>query len=92
MGSLKILNEALKTIKKTDKIEPQRLAYSDFNDALYGAIKMFGIADNETVYYHFCPMAKSGEGAFWLSSTKEIKNPYYGDAMLTCGETKEIIK
>jgi len=36
-------------------------------------------------------MARDGAGAYWLSATKEIKNPYYGDAMLTCGETKEVI-
>jgi hypothetical protein len=27
----------------------------------------------------------------WLSSEKAIKNPYYGSAMLTCGEVTETI-
>ncbi len=91
MGSLKSLNETLGQIKATGDIEKQRLAYADFNDALYSAIKMFGIS-GETIYYQFCPMARNGEGAYWLSDIEEIKNPYYGDAMLTCGENKEIIK
>jgi Cu(I)/Ag(I) efflux system membrane fusion protein len=66
------------------------MAYADFNDTLHRVIKMFGITDH-IIYYQFCPMFRDGKGAYWLSSTKEIKNPYYGDAMLTCGETKEVI-
>lgn len=91
MNSLKALKATLEKIKTSGDIEKQRLGYADFNDALYSAIKMFGTT-GETIYYQFCPMARNGEGAFWLSPTKEIKNPYYGDAMLTCGENKEVIK
>jgi Cu(I)/Ag(I) efflux system membrane fusion protein len=91
MNNLKALNDALSKIKGGSDIEAQRLAYADFNDTLYGAIKMFGVT-GQTIYYQFCPMARDGKGAYWLSATKEIKNPYYGEAMLTCGETKEVIK
>jgi Cu(I)/Ag(I) efflux system membrane fusion protein len=31
-------------------------------------------------------------GAYWLSESADIRNPYYGEAMLTCGETKETMK
>jgi len=31
-------------------------------------------------------------GAYWLSETPDIRNPYYGEEMLTCGETKETLK
>ncbi|WP_424963864.1 efflux RND transporter periplasmic adaptor subunit [Ekhidna sp.] len=88
MNSLKTL---LGNIESGSDIEKQRLAFADFNDALYSAIKMFGVV-NETVYYQFCPMARNGAGAYWLSAVKEIKNPYYGEAMLTCGENKEVIE
>jgi Cu(I)/Ag(I) efflux system membrane fusion protein len=91
MAILKTLTESLNRMKKSGEIKQQRLAYAAFNDALYSAIKMFGTM-GETIYYQFCPMAKNGSGAYWLSATKEIKNPYYGDAMLTCGETKEVIR
>jgi Cu(I)/Ag(I) efflux system membrane fusion protein len=30
-------------------------------------------------------MANNNKGAVWLSMEEEIRNPYYGDAMLTCG-------
>jgi len=45
----------------------------------------------ETIYVQHCPMADNNKGADWLSTFKEIKNPYFGSSMLTCGEvTKEI--
>lgn len=44
------------------------------------------------VYKQFCPMANDHKGGYWLSSDSEIRNPYFGDEMLTCGETKEEIK
>uniref|UniRef100_UPI004048EA8C efflux RND transporter periplasmic adaptor subunit n=2 Tax=Roseivirga sp. TaxID=1964215 RepID=UPI004048EA8C len=91
MNSLKTLKTILGNIESGSDIEKQRLAFADFNDALYSAIKMFGVV-NETVYYQFCPMARNGAGAYWLSAVKEIKNPYYGEAMLTCGENKEVIE
>lgn len=44
------------------------------------------------VYKQYCPMANDNKGGYWLSSDSEIKNPYFGEEMLTCGETKEEIK
>jgi len=43
------------------------------------------------VYKQYCPMAFDGKGAFWLSSSEEIRNPYYGDKMLKCGRVEETI-
>jgi hypothetical protein len=44
------------------------------------------------LYLEYCPMANNNEGAFWLSNEKQIKNPYFGDMMLTCGSVKETIQ
>lgn len=38
------------------------------------------------VFVQHCPMANTSKGADWLSLSEEVRNPYYGDAMLTCGE------
>ncbi len=49
-----------------------------------------GIGDLEGTYYiQYCPMADSNQGAYWISGGREILNPYFGDAMLTCGSTVE---
>jgi Cu(I)/Ag(I) efflux system membrane fusion protein len=37
-------------------------------------------------------MADNNKGAYWLSKSKEVQNPYYGQGMLTCGEVKRTIK
>jgi Cu(I)/Ag(I) efflux system membrane fusion protein len=91
MDQLEILNNSIKTILSEDDIEKQRLAFSDFNNTFYKSLKMFGLT-NDTVYYQFCPMAFNDKGAYWFSEMEEIRNPYFGDMMLSCGETKEIIK
>jgi Cu(I)/Ag(I) efflux system membrane fusion protein len=69
----------------------QRAAFASLSDQMYTAVKTFGLSE-KTVYYQFCPMYNNNKGAFWLSEIKDIKNPYYGEQMLTCGETKETIK
>jgi Cu(I)/Ag(I) efflux system membrane fusion protein len=37
------------------------------------------------IFVQKCPMANNNKGAFWLSINKEIRNPYYGEQMMTCG-------
>ncbi len=42
----------------------------------------------QDLFVQYCPMANQDRGAQWLSWEREIRNPYYGDAMLTCGEVR----
>jgi Cu(I)/Ag(I) efflux system membrane fusion protein len=85
------INNEIRQIKASDKLDDQRKEFSLFNDSFYKVIITFGLM-GKTVYYQFCPMMNDNKGAYWLSETKDIRNPYYGDAMLTCGETKETLK
>lgn len=45
---------------------------------------------NYPTYIEHCPMFGE-EGADWLSKEKEIRNPYYGEKMLNCGEMVKVI-
>jgi Cu(I)/Ag(I) efflux system membrane fusion protein len=90
MKHLPDLKKQIGQISSSDNLEEQREKFSAFNDVFYKVIKTFGLME-KTVYYQFCPMANSNKGAYWLSEVKDIKNPYFGDAMLTCGETKETL-
>jgi hypothetical protein len=47
---------------------------------------------NGTIYKQFCPMAFNNTGGYWFSDVSEIRNPYYGDMMLTCGAVKETLQ
>jgi hypothetical protein len=70
-------------------IEHQREHFELLSKDIYDLVKAFG--GGQTLYKDFCPMYNDGKGAFWLSETKEIKNPYFGKAMPTCGTIQEVL-
>ena len=90
MESLMVIAHKLQDIMTSDSIDDQRESLAVYSSVLYFNAKAFGIAD-QRVYYQFCPMAFDNKGAYWLSSSEEILNPYFGDAMLHCGSTKVIL-
>jgi len=83
------MEKALKEIQTSTAIDAQRKSFSALSDALYKSIKAFGLGGLKA-YYEFCPMALDG-GAYWLSTEQKIRNPYFGDKMLTCGSVKETL-
>ena len=73
------------------KIAHQREHFIMLSKDMADLIKIFGNG-GQTLYKDFCPMANNGKGATWFSETKDIKNPYLGKAMPTCGSVKETIQ
>lgn len=88
MNYLGGMETSLKEIAAATDIEAQRQAFSTLSDNLYKSIKAYGLGGT-TAYYEFCPMAFDNQGAYWLSNEEKIRNPYFGDKMLTCGTVKE---
>jgi hypothetical protein len=88
MSYLLSIQNSLKEIENASDIEVQRKAFSALSENLYKSIKAFGLGGSEA-FYEYCPMAFNNEGAYWLSDQTTIRNPYFGDAMLTCGVVKE---
>jgi hypothetical protein len=76
--------------KSTGAIKHQREHFEKMSKDVYDLIKGFGAG--KPVYKTFCPMAFNDKGAFWVSTDKAVKNPYFGKEMLTCGEVQEVIK
>lgn len=72
------------------KLEHQREHFDMLSKDMYDMVKAFGAG--QPLYKDFCPMYNNNKGAIWLSETKEIKNPYLGAKMPTCGSVKEEIK
>ncbi len=89
-GASGIATAASKVTAATD-IEIQRTAYYDMSKDMAALIKKEGISSGE-LYVAHCPMAFNDKGASWISTSKEIRNPYFGEKMLGCGEIKETIK
>ena len=71
-----------------DKIDHQREHFEMLSKDIADLVKTFGNG-GQTLYKDFCPMANDGKGASWISEVKEIKNPYMGKKMATCGSVKE---
>ena len=71
-----------------------RLQRAEFTDLSTDLIALFKNAElsGGTIYVQHCPMANKGNGGDWLSKNKEIRNPYYGNDMLSCGSVVEEIK
>ncbi|MDZ7742482.1 MAG: efflux RND transporter periplasmic adaptor subunit [Bacteroidota bacterium] len=88
MDQLKALKKNLRVMISDADIEIQRGAFAKFNEAFYQAVQDFGLS-SLTTYYQYCPMAIGNQGAFWFSEKENIENPYFGDMMLSCGETRE---
>lgn len=91
MEYLGVMEKSSNSMTKLMDIEKQRSEFAKFNIAFYKSLKTFGL-DNISAYYQYCPMAEKDKGAYWFSTSEEIRNPYFGEAMLGCGENREILK
>lgn len=78
-------------IAEANDIATQRREFTDLNTELIKVFKEAAITEG-TIYVQHCPMANKGDGGDWLSSKKQIENPYYGDEMMACGAVIEEIK
>ena len=73
-----------------NNIAHQREHLETLSKDVYDLTKAFGAG--KPMYKIFCPMYNDNKGAYWLNDSKEVKNPYFGEKMLTCGEIEEEIK
>ena len=84
------LKDNAENISETKEITLQRDYFMSLSKNLYAVLKVS--KSETTIYYQFCPMANKGKGANWLSLENKVKNPYYGNQMLTCGKVVETIQ
>jgi Protein of unknown function (DUF3347) len=76
--------------KNGDNIKHQRSHFAMLSEDVYDLVKNFGAG--QPIYHDHCPMYNENKGAMWLSEMKEVKNPFYGSEMITCGSVEEVIK
>jgi hypothetical protein len=74
-------------ILKSKDIKLQREKFASLSVNIFELAKTANLS-TAPVYQQYCPMKK----AYWLSGEAAIKNPYYGNQMLTCGKVTETIK
>lgn len=90
MDAFMLLQEKLafdaRHISESNDIAHQREHFANFSMNFFKLAKAVKLSD-KPVYYAYCPMKKS----YWLSAEAAIKNPYYGNQMLTCGKVTETL-
>ncbi len=86
-GNLETLRKDASKIADSRSIEAQRASFNNLSKNMIALTQKFKLAD-QSVFVQYCPMVK----ASWLSAEKNVKNPYYGSSMLTCGSVKAELK
>lgn len=84
------LAEIAGKIAAAEDVNKQREVFSELTAAMDPVIKE--AISSGRIYKQFCPMAFEGKGDYWYSTSKEIRNPYFGDKMLKCGRVDETIE
>ncbi|MCB0465324.1 MAG: efflux RND transporter periplasmic adaptor subunit [Aequorivita sp.] len=90
-GHVSKIKDMLMAILENENIENQRDHFITLSENMVALTHNIDKL-NETLYVAKCPMANKNRGAVWLSLNTEIHNPYYGDAMLSCGSVIDTLK
>lgn len=85
------INKSINLMENDKNIENFRKSFLDLSVTYVALVEVFG-SFNKKLYVVNCPMANNNKGADWLSFEKEVRNPYYGKSMLTCGKIKKEYK
>ena len=67
----------------------RRPFFDQLSAAMIKAVKADPILYEVDLWLMHCPMVYDDGGADWLQAAESLNNPYFGAAMLTCGEVKE---
>jgi hypothetical protein len=85
-----IMEHAEHISANASRIAHQREHFDMLSKDIYDLVK--SVNSGQTLYLDHCPMYNDGKGASWLSETREIRNPYLGKKMPSCGTVEEEIK
>jgi len=89
--ALKDLPALARPLTAAEDINARRAALQPLSDRLIALIREHGTDAIGNAYVVHCPMAFGNKGADWLSATPAVHNPYFGDAMLTCGAVTDTL-
>ena len=90
MELIEIIEDAIEHAEHIAKseLDHQREHFKTLSKDITDMIAITGTEN--TLYQQFCPMYDKGSS--WLSTNKEVKNPYYGSKMPNCGKVQKEIK
>lgn len=79
-----ILDE-VRQIASAKKVEEQRMHLGRLSEKLWSSGYKDRNNSGKTLYYFYCPMKK----AHWISDSPDVRNPFFGQQMLTCGKAED---
>jgi membrane fusion protein, copper/silver efflux system len=82
------LRQYAQPIAQASSLEIARGAFEALSAQVKTLLRRFGNPLERPVQVAFCPMAAGG-GASWVQAGAEIRNPYFGKSMQTCGDFRE---
>ena len=89
----KIIKNASKQAKhiadNSNDIAKQREHFEFLTKGIKDLLVITG--SDRPLYQAYCPMYNNNKGGAWLSTSKEISNPYFGSRMLKCGSVQQEI-
>ena len=82
------LTVSLTDMAAASDLETFRREFANLSRIMASTVHEFAVLEKDH-YLQYCPMALDNQGAYWISDEEEIRNPYFGDRMLRCGEIKD---
>ena len=90
MEKMKSVKTAITQLTETTDITDARIIFGALSRNMIEISKAFGL-EKLTTFVQYCPMAFDNKGAYWLSDTDKIRNPFFGSQMLKCGSIEDKI-
>lgn len=87
MGHASSLDQTLHALMEAEDLDTMRRPHFDeLSQAFVKAVEANAAAFEGVVVRMNCPMVYPDRGGDWLQGNSDLKNPYFGASMLTCGE------
>ncbi len=84
----RILEKESAAVVEARSITELRRHFAEFSRSVLTLETTFKHKGATVRYEAHCPMAFDNTGASWLQTGRDILNPYFGKAMLSCGEIR----
>lgn len=82
------LASSAKSLMGQQDLEKKLREFNTISDAMWSLTRTVQY-DAEKLYYHYCSMAFDNMGAYWVSNSREVHNPYLGENIKNCGEVTD---
>jgi hypothetical protein len=82
------VHAAAERLGTVSELEAARAVYRDMSHALLDYLDAHPEA-RSGLHLMYCPMTFDNQGAYWVSRTPKLRNPYEGSRMLECGAKLE---